>query len=218
MLSQPKKPLCKHSSQAAVLWDVDNIFNVPTPATQSCGWSPTPMCNTSNSPPPILPFHKSSSPSIRESSHHQSFATLHTHCQRKHAQSSSQSSSIHQSSPTLHTHHQSKCAQWSSRSSSTGPSNQLLKCKWRDGKAPTGRPGARDYEPEVTSLILELICEYGALLVTNNPVPLPDEQITWATQECVWKGWQEIIWVAWSHCRACKLKVLLAALDLGLTI
>ena len=74
----------------------------------------------------------------------------------------------------------------SSHSSSTGPSNQLLKCKWRDGKAPTGRPGARDYEPEVTSLILESIREYGALLVTNNPVPLPDEQITWATQ--CWKN------------------------------
>ena len=49
-----------------------------------------------------------------------------------------------------------------------------------------GRPGARDYEPEVTSLILESIREYGALLVTNNPVPLPDEQITWATQ--CWKN------------------------------
>ena len=144
------------------------------------------MCNTSNSPPPILPFHKLSSPSVRGSSHHQSFATLHTHCQCKHAQSSSRSSSTHQSSPTSHTHHQSKCAQSSSCSSSTGPSNQLLKCKWRDDTALMGRPGARDYETEATSLILESIHEYGALLVTNNLVPLPDEQITWATQ--CWKN------------------------------
>jgi hypothetical protein len=53
---------------------------------------------------------------------------------------------------------------------------------WRNGEAPTGRPGARDYELEVSSLILKSIREFEARIVTQDPVPLPDKQTAWVTE------------------------------------
>ena len=53
---------------------------------------------------------------------------------------------------------------------------------WRNGEAPTGRPGARDYELEVSSLISKSIREFEARIVTQDPVPLPDKQMAWVTE------------------------------------
>jgi hypothetical protein len=80
------------------------------------------------------------------------------------------------------THHQRKHGRSTSRSPSTAPHRKLLKCEWRNGEAPTGRPGARDYELEVSGLILQAIREFEARVVTQDPVPLPDKQTSWVSE------------------------------------
>lgn len=90
--------------------------------------------------------------------------------------------SVSASSTTSHVRHQEKRSRSTDRSPSTGPPKKLLKCEWRNGEAPTGRPGARDYELKVSSLILKSICEFEARIVTQDPVPLPDKQMTWVTE------------------------------------
>ena len=85
-------------------------------------------------------------------------------------------------STTSRVHHQEKRGCSTNRSPSTGPPKKLLKCDWRNGETPTGRPGAQDYELEVSSLILQSIREFEACVVTQDPVPLPDKQMTWVTE------------------------------------
>lgn len=169
--SKPKKPLQKHNGPAATLKAIDNIFNTPATTTVTRGRSPNSTRDTkiqarrssqSQTSPTISPSRDQSSPSRMEVS------------------------SLRSSPTSDSTQLQSKRARSSSESSSTGPPKKLLKCAWRDGKAPTGRPGARDYKSEVTTLVLESIRQYAALVVSNNPVPLPDQQIAWAT-----KCWQD---------------------------
>lgn len=185
----PKKKPHKHTGQAAVLQDINNIFNTLATKVISCGCSPS---------------HKSSSPSPNNPAPHQ-----------KHTWSLSWSlspprDSVHgRSSMSSHTKHPSKCA-WLSSWSSPSPKEsapqrptdesgteqpskctcgslpvaspkKLPKCEWRDGKVPMGRPGARDYEHEVSNITLKLMCEYATLMVSNNSVPLPEQQVAWAT-------------------------------------
>jgi hypothetical protein len=86
------------------------------------------------------------------------------------------------SSTTSRVHHPEKRGHSTDCSPLTGPPKKLLKCKWRNGEAPTGRPGAQDYELEVSSLILTSIREFEARVVTLDPMPLPDKQTTWVTE------------------------------------
>ena len=86
------------------------------------------------------------------------------------------------SSTTSRVRHQEKCGHSTNHSPSTGPPKKLLKCDWRNDETPTRRPGAQDYELEVSSLILQSICEFEAHVVTQDPVLLPDKQMTWVTE------------------------------------
>jgi hypothetical protein len=86
------------------------------------------------------------------------------------------------SSTTSHVHRPEKRGHSTDCSPSTGPLKKLFKCEWRNGEAPTRRPGAQDYELEVSSLILKSICEFEACVITQDPAPLPDKQTTWVTE------------------------------------
>lgn len=176
--SVPKKKLQKHAGQAAVLQDVNNIFNTPATTVVSRGRSPS---HRSSSPSQSGPRKKrsrslsQSSPPPKDSADDRSSKSSHTKHSSKRAQSSSRSSPSPEESGT---EHPSKRARASSPVASP---KELSKCEWRDGKVPTGRPGARDYEREVSNIILESMREYAALMVSNNPVPLPEQQVAWAT-------------------------------------
>jgi hypothetical protein len=62
------------------------------------------------------------------------------------------------------------------------PHRKLLKCKWCNGEAPPGRPGAHDYELEVSGLILQSIREFEAHIVTQDPMLLPNKQTSWVSE------------------------------------
>jgi len=86
------------------------------------------------------------------------------------------------SSTTSRVYHPEKHGHSTDHFPSTGPPKKLLKCEWCNGEAPTGRPGARDYELKVSSLILKSIHEFEAHIITQDPMLLPDKQTTWVTE------------------------------------
>ncbi|KIM71219.1 hypothetical protein PILCRDRAFT_93972 [Piloderma croceum F 1598] len=144
--------------------DINNIFNAPAnvvprgrPSSPHSRWSPSPT-----PPRPVL-------------CHHGSVRTDRSTVGRRRRSASALST-------ISRVHRPEKCGHSTDRSPSTGPPKKLLKCAWRNGEAPTGRPGARDYELEVSSLILKAIREFEARIVTQDPVPLPDKQTTWVTE------------------------------------
>lgn len=159
--------LRRHDEQRA-LESVENIFNTPA-TTVSRGRSPdvTPLTNARNTPQRSPTPQRSSMPHTSPSPHH--------------TQPSSPSRHRSPYAPTQ-SEPRRKRGRSLSRSPSSAPRRKLLKCEYRDGQVPTGRPGARDYEPEVYNLILMAISEYGALIITNDPVPPPEKQVTWATE------------------------------------
>jgi hypothetical protein len=127
------------------------------PPSPHSHWSP------SRTPPQPVPRHCSS---VR---------TGRFPIRRRHRSASASSTTSRVHCPEKHGH-STDC------SPSTGPLKKLFKCKCRNGEAPTGRPGARDYELEVSSLILKSIHEFEARVVTQDPAPLPDKQTTWVTE------------------------------------
>ena len=129
----------------------------------------------SSSPSPHSRWSPSLIPSRAVSHHHSSVRTGRSPVRRRHRSTSA-------SSTTSCVRRPEKRGHSTDRSPSTGPPKKLLKCEWRNGEAPTGRPGARDYELEVSSLILKSIREFEARVVTQDPVLLPDKQTTWVTE------------------------------------
>ena len=180
----PGRRLRKYN-EARPFEDINNIFNAPA-SVASRGRSTEPMplrdehrsprASVSLSPPPPLRQHSSSAhqPPIRVQAGRRSSSASPPPCT---------SSPHHLSGSTAsRTHHQRKHGRSTSRSPSTAPHRKLLKCEWRNGEAPTGRPGARDYELEVSGLILQAIREFEARVVTQDPVPLPDKQTSWVSE------------------------------------
>ena len=129
----------------------------------------------SSSPSPHSHWSPSLTLSWPVSRHHSSVRTGHSPVRWRHHSASASSTTSRVCHPEKHSHS-------TDRSPSTGPPKKLLKCDWHNGEAPTGRPGAPDYELEVSSLILKSIHEFEARIITQDPVPLPDKQTTLVTE------------------------------------
>ena len=153
--------LCQTVGQAP---SFEDIFNAPA-SVVSHGRPPSPHSCWSLSLTLTQPVPR----------HHGSVRTGRSPVRQRHCSASA-------SSTTSHVHCPEKCGHSTDRSPLTGPPKKLLKCEWHNGEASTGRPGARDYELEVSSLILKSICKFEACVVTHDPVPLPDKQTTWVTE------------------------------------
>lgn len=82
--------------------------------------------------------------------------------------------------------HGEKRARSTERSPSSAPFRKVKKVEWNNNKPPTGRPKARDYAPDIYHLILVACREFSVRVCTEDPLPSPETQITWASQ--VWEN------------------------------
>ena len=165
-IPQHPKHLRKFSDN---LGNVHDIFNAPAnPHSHHC--SPVRSCSHSSE---CLYFPPSSLPAALAPTPHQS-----SNCGRSPLPPSPLTSPSTNTSTTVHKHIQSD------DSSSLAPTGKLKWLEWNNNQKPTGHPKVHDHVPEIYHLIMLAIREFSVCVCTQNALPDPEVQITWANE--VW--------------------------------